>query len=557
MRRRRFVFLQAMAASLVSLAAAANAQDRAAHDWSGFFVGAHLGAGLDLADVKDPFGPSIFGDTVRTPGPLAGGQLGYNWQFGSAVLGLEADVSWADMDGTNTCFAYSGFYSSSSCHAHIDALGTIAGRVGWALSDDGRTLLYGKAGVALKHATTNAFVNYKDDPNVTHVEGFEWGIAFGGGVERALNSRWSLKTEYDFLGFGDESFAAPRSLLQTVVGAPGTRISVPETATSISSNVHVLKVGLNYRLGGDEAAPAWEWGTAPDGSSPPPSGFAIEAGVRYVRGWGRFHKDQQLSSAHPNLTRSRLTYDGMSTNGKEVFGRLDAPFDVMVKGLVGIGKGGGGTLNDEDWGLGPPEHAVFIPYSNTISTANEKITYGIIDVGYDLWRTRQTRLAPFVGYSYFREDMYGGGCLQIANPHSDCRDPVPVTRIGLEDLDTWKAVRLGAAFDTQLASRLKLIADVAYLPRVKVEAVNHHYFKNEQAPEWGHGTGVQLEAILSYALSEELSVGVGGRYWSMWTTSGATDKGGDVSPMRLATEQAALLVQGSYNFDALLARSAH
>ena len=74
-------------------------------------------ARLELTDVDDPFGPSIYGDTVRSPGPLAGGQAGYNWQFGQALLGLEADVSWADLYGTNTCFAFSGFYVSANCRA--------------------------------------------------------------------------------------------------------------------------------------------------------------------------------------------------------------------------------------------------------------------------------------------------------------------------------------------------------------------------------------------------------------------------------------------------------
>ena len=84
-------------------------------------MGAHLGGALDLTDVADPFGASIYGDTVRAPGPLAGGQAGYNWQFGRALIGLEADVSWADLFGTETCFAYSGFYVSANCRAEVDA----------------------------------------------------------------------------------------------------------------------------------------------------------------------------------------------------------------------------------------------------------------------------------------------------------------------------------------------------------------------------------------------------------------------------------------------------
>ena len=61
---------------------------------------------------------------------------------------------------------------------------------------------------------------------------------------------------------------------------------------------------------------------------------------------------------------------------------------------------------------------------------------------------------------------------------------------------------------------------------------------------------MQLEGILSYALTDWLSVGVGARYWSMWTTNGTVDFGGTgtIVPMRYAAEQAAVFVQGSYTF---------
>jgi hypothetical protein len=81
------------------------------YDWRGFYLGAHLGGALSLSDVGDPFGASLYGDTVRSPGPIAGGQVGYNWQYGRGLIGIEADASWADLFGTETCFAYSGFTS--------------------------------------------------------------------------------------------------------------------------------------------------------------------------------------------------------------------------------------------------------------------------------------------------------------------------------------------------------------------------------------------------------------------------------------------------------------
>jgi len=56
------------------------------------------------------------------------------------------------------------------------------------------------------------------------------------------------------------------------------------------------------------------------------------------------------------------------------------------------------------------------------------------------------------------------------------------------------------------------------------------------SPEDGEGIGVQLEAMLSYVVTDAFSLGIGGRYWSMWTTSGDVNFGGTgvIVPMRYA-----------------------
>ena len=61
--------------------------------WTGFYVGGHVGAAVGTANFADPFGSSIFGDQVTTPGFLAGGQIGYNWQVPNSpwVLGVEGE----------------------------------------------------------------------------------------------------------------------------------------------------------------------------------------------------------------------------------------------------------------------------------------------------------------------------------------------------------------------------------------------------------------------------------------------------------------------------------
>ncbi len=87
---------------------------------------------------------------------------------------------------------------------------------------------------------------------------------------------------------------------------------------------------------------------------------------------------------------------------------------------------------------------------------------------------------------------------------------------------------------------------------MKFKGTDDHILRDLVSPEDGKGIGVQLEAMLSYAVTDAFSLGVGGRYWSMWTTSGDTNFGGtgDIIPMRYAFEQAHLLVQGSYRFGA-------
>src|ERR1700733_6819469 len=87
--------------------------------WTGGYVGAHIGALWGDTKFDDPFGTSIFGDRVSTPGFLGGFQTGYNWQVPQTrlVFGIEADLSGLTSIGTNTCLAYSGLFLSANCRA--------------------------------------------------------------------------------------------------------------------------------------------------------------------------------------------------------------------------------------------------------------------------------------------------------------------------------------------------------------------------------------------------------------------------------------------------------
>src|SRR5215510_6114127 len=122
-------------------------------DWSSDVCSSDL---LSLTDIADPLGAPIYGDKVRSPGFIGGGQIGFNHQVGSVVFGVEADVSGASSDGTNTCFAVSVDSVSSNCRVRPDLYTTVTGRLGYAVD---RSLFYVKGGAAWTRGTVDVFNN--------------------------------------------------------------------------------------------------------------------------------------------------------------------------------------------------------------------------------------------------------------------------------------------------------------------------------------------------------------------------------------------------------------
>jgi opacity protein-like surface antigen/outer membrane protease len=541
--------------------------------WTGWYIGAHVGGGLGTTEVADPFGASIFGDRVRTPAFLGGGQVGYNWQLTNShvVLGAEADLSALASRGTNTCLAFSGFFQSSNCQAQPNGIATLTGRVGYALNPNDRNLLYVKGGASWVHDNidiTNNTGNFTvgggtpvttATPTTTSLGYSKIGWTVGAGFEQALTPAWSLKLEYDYLNFGSSSIATPASLLFPPLTTP-----FGATNTTVQENLHVIKLGLNYKLGSDPWA-GWDSALAPYPVKVAPkiaSGWEAEVGSRYWYSWGRFQKDiglfPEFSPASTNI--SRLTYDNMRTNSAEAFGRIDTPWNVFAKGFIGIGSTDSGHMNDEDWGI---EHGGSgVSYSNTLSDkVTGNINYGVADVGYDLLRRQDQRIGAFVGYSYFHQGTNAFGCVQIANAVGPCGGNAtsPTSTFIIRETDTWNAVRVGLAGDFMPFDRVKLSAEAAYLPYVAFRGVDDHllFTPTEIFPEWSNaGNGVQLEGMLTYFVTDRLSVGVGGRYWAMWTigarsncVSFCSDAPTRPQFFKAAAEQVGLLAQASYKFD--------
>ena len=91
-----------------------------AYNWTGFYIGINGGGG---------WGNSTWDSTggFDTSGGMVGGTVGYNWQMGTWVLGVEGDIDWADIKGTTATNCVGG-----GCTTQNNWLGTARGRVGYA-----------------------------------------------------------------------------------------------------------------------------------------------------------------------------------------------------------------------------------------------------------------------------------------------------------------------------------------------------------------------------------------------------------------------------------------
>lgn len=522
--------------------------------WNGSYIGVHAGAALGFSNVSDPYGGSIFGDKIRTPGFLLGLQVGHNWQAPGSnfVWGLEGDLSWLDAEGTNTCFAATGQITSSNCRARPDYTGTFTGRIGVATGTAGHTLLYAKGGAAVLHNRLDATTNWGFGVfpiTTTSTSPTKWGWTIGAGVEQAVSPAWSVKLEYDYLDFANASLTTPASFSTTPAGIATV---VPSTTASVRQDMHEVKIGLNYKIGADPWA---QWGSASSSmpvKAPPVlvSGWAFEPGARYWYSSGRFQKDLPSGNTSSTSLISRLTYDDLTAHSGELFARLDTPWNVFLKGFIGLGQISGGHMNDEDWGL--ITAAPFTGYSNTLSNlTNTKMNYATIDAGFDFLHGPGYKVGAFVGYNHVYEQYAANDCNQIASPTAGICTPAITNTAVITETDKWNSLRVGFSTDTWLTQQWKLTGDIAYLPYVKFTGVDNHWLRSLVIDESGTGRGVQLEAIVSYYVTPQFSLGAGGRYWAMWTRSGS-DAFNGVPVDRKDTyryERYGMILQAAYKFN--------
>ena len=537
-----------------------------AWNWTGFYAGGHIGAMSGLTNFTDPDGPGLYGGNVNTPGFLAGIQFGYNWQARpQLVLGLEAEASLIGASGVNTCLQSSVEIVGSNCKVTPREIATLTGRFGILTEPRGRTLLYGKAGAAwmrsdaainqnsavrstdqgyLDNGITFTGVPGQAEPQNASISA--WGATVGAGVEYALTPSWSLKMEYDYVRFGGMGMGAPETSTVTVNGNVTNNDS--SGTSSITQNIHLVKIGLNYRFGATGRAPDADR-PADYGTVQPPfvPGWEIETGARYWYSSGTY----QNANGGPNTLVSRLTYDNLIGHAGELFGRVDSPFNIFFKGFIGGGALTGGQMYDEDWGHA--SESVPIGYEITQSDVVGSLHYLTGDIGYNLMRDRDYKLGVFVGYNMYQATMNAMGCNQLVQPASGvCSPAFAPTTNGITQIDKWQSLRVGVSAEARLWERFKLGGDFAILPYVNYNGLDIHRARTPPVyfPVAGTGNGVQVELIASYDVTEAFSVGVGGRYWAMWTNVAAqTDAPSNV--FSATTDRYGVFLQASYKFGAL------
>ncbi|MEW6255663.1 MAG: outer membrane protein [Pseudomonadota bacterium] len=194
--------------------------------WTGFYIGGNVGwswLNNDL-NVSPAFGIPATSLSVGDANGFTGGlQVGYNWQFvNNVVLGIEADVQWADLGSSSVAIVPYGPFAAGFTDGSLNAFGTVRARLGYAMD---RFMPYVTGGLAW--GTTDYGSIYGVDTSSTN-----WGWTIGGGVEYAFTNNWTAKIEYQYIDLEGSSY------------------TIAPTLGSISADtqLNVVKVGINYKF---------------------------------------------------------------------------------------------------------------------------------------------------------------------------------------------------------------------------------------------------------------------------------------------------------------------
>ena len=225
------------------------------YNWTGLYLGLHVGNGWGNGDMGVTplpsaatfvnLKPSIEHPTVI--GPVGGGQVGFNWQRGRLVLGAETDFSGCAMGGDDTVHPivqnngtpFPGPANHLTTHQDTKWIGTLRPRVGVTVTPN--VLLYGTGGLAYGHVRYSANTDFRTAGTEQYPAAFsktKKGWTVGAGVECAIASRWTVKTEYLYYNLGHES----------VLANPVPPLPPFQVGYDWKTTASLVTIGLNFKF---------------------------------------------------------------------------------------------------------------------------------------------------------------------------------------------------------------------------------------------------------------------------------------------------------------------
>jgi outer membrane immunogenic protein len=249
----------------------------AVYNWTGFYIGGNAGyswgrastdgdlTGTQNVSVFRTAGPTLVSsvNSVLAAAPLSGranvdgfvggGQIGYNWQAGQFLYGLEADIQGSNERGSADICAAPGCPPALATTNHkLEWFGTVRGRVGVLPMD--RLLLYVTGGLAYGEVSSNVTAQ----PVTWSATKAGWTVGAGG--EYALDNNWTVKLEYLYMDLGNVGNSSGSGTTVTnALNTPQTAFNTVTTTTFTGSGGtsftdHILRAGINYRFGGPVVA---------------------------------------------------------------------------------------------------------------------------------------------------------------------------------------------------------------------------------------------------------------------------------------------------------------
>ena len=213
----------AMPADLAPAAAEPMTPVALPYSWTGFYLGANAGYAWGQGDGSYSDGVIFETAHPKADGALVGGQAGYNYQWGSWVLGAEAELDYSSATGTSPIDAFVPAHNDNA----LDYLGSATLRAGYAFD---RFLVYAKGGVGFTQLKMKDFdgggYNAKGSGNLA-------GWTLGAGLEYALTDHWSVKGEYQYYRFD----------AKVALNDPSPFRTYDDIFT-----VHAIKAGVNYKF---------------------------------------------------------------------------------------------------------------------------------------------------------------------------------------------------------------------------------------------------------------------------------------------------------------------